>query len=527
MIKHSCEEARIAALREYQILDTLPEDTFDSITQLAAQVCGTPIVLFSLVDSDRQWFKSKIGMDAQETVRNMSFCSYAILEDKPFIIEDAREDERFANNPLVLSGPKIVFYAGFPLMTPEGHALGTLCAIDQSPRKLTAEQIFCLQTLSREIMVQLELRKSLRLQEKKSQALKEQIEKFETVVNNIPLFMTMYNEKGDIEWGNRAFEETFSNAPLDVILPDSKQRTEALSFIQSSDSKNWKEFETVNKSREPLPTSWINLRLSNGKRIGIGRDISLQRQQENIIKDQQVKIISSAKLSSLGEMAAGIAHELNNPLTILRGHLQILSRICEEDQFDKNTFLSTCHHLDGTIVRMAKIIKGLNVFTRDCNDDPFEKTSVKRIVDETLIFCGKRFSYSHIKLNVPVIEEGLFIECRPVQLEQVLLNLFNNAFDAVCGTQNPWVTLVIKDLGDAIEFAVEDSGQGIPPFIQDRIMEPFYTTKEMGKGTGLGLSISKNLIETHMGKLELDKNSPHTRFVFSIPKLRLTPRKSA
>jgi len=148
------EKARLEALRSYKILDTDPEKGFDDLTILASHICKTPVALISLIDSDRQWFKSKVGVSVSETPREVSFCARAIQQSELFVVPDASKDPRFSSNPFVVSDPKIRFYAGAPFSSADGHPLGTLCVVDVVPRQLSPDQEEALLALSRQVRAQ-------------------------------------------------------------------------------------------------------------------------------------------------------------------------------------------------------------------------------------------------------------------------------------------------------------------------------------------------------------------------------------
>lgn len=235
------------------------------------------------------------------------------------------------------------------------------------------------------------------------------------------------------------------------------------------------------------------------------------------LKVAQSALINSSKMYSLGVMAGGIAHEINTPLAIIAINLSNVKEALTRENYDKRQAVEALESIEKTTFRIANIVKGLRTFSMDGSKDPFTTVKLKSVIEDTLSLCQERFKEHEMALRVPIIREDITLDCRPTEIGQVLLNLLNNAYDAVHSAQEKWIEIEIRD-GDSIEISVSDSGAGIQPELRNKIMEPFFTTKEIGKGTGLGLSISKGIIESHNGTLVLDPKSKHTKFVIRIPK---------
>ncbi len=250
-------------------------------------------------------------------------------------------------------------------------------------------------------------------------------------------------------------------------------------------------------------------------------DVTERRRLETQLDDERARVAFSSKMATLGEMAGGIAHEINNPVTIIDGYAQQLSVWVDQEPFDKLRVKVQAKKISDTVMRIARIVRGLRTFSRDGTHDPLQRTDVKTLVEDTLGLCTEKFRMSEIHLiTPPAAHMALVIDCRPTEMSQVLLNLLFNAKDAVADLPEKWVKLEIVDVSNFIEFSVTDSGQGVPPDIRQRMMQPFFTTKDVGQGTGLGLSISRGIIEAHGGRLYYDEKSPNTRFVVVIPKHR-------
>jgi PAS domain S-box-containing protein len=664
MIKAPIPESeleRIESLRKLEILDTASEAMFDGITELAARICNVPIALVSLVDSNRQWFKSRVGLEATETPREISFCGHAILNADPLVVNDAKEDPRFSDNPLVIGEPNIRFYAGVPLITKEGYGVGTLCVIDQKPGSLSDCQKFSLQTLANQVVSLMELRlANQRLEEGKARlatltgsmvegmvyqdstgniiefnksackvlgltpdqlqgrtsfdprwravkengedfpgsehpamislstgkplrhvimgvhhpdatirwisinsspvfnngnekpthvvstfsdvtesknllkAVQESEEKFRSIFNHAQIGMLEIGPDQTILESNSFFAEMLGYTPsemkgmriIDITHPNDVELTQYRLNEMKKPGTTFKRFKKKYKSKtgqlvwgQVSSKSFVIDKTGEVHLFSAVEDITdLIRMEENL-KEQEAKLLQSSKMSSLGEMAAGMAHEINNPLAIIGASASLIRKQIENksaESIDLGGVMEKLGKIENTVDRISKIVRGLRSFARNSDQDPKISTPISLIVDDTLSLCREKFKYSSIELIIDSAEDPILL-CRPSQISQVLLNLLNNSYDAVHGMESSWIRIETHSENGTAILTVTDSGNGIPLEIQQKLMQPFFTTKEIGKGTGLGLSISQGIISEHGGKFYYDSKSANTRFVIELP----------
>lgn len=254
-----------------------------------------------------------------------------------------------------------------------------------------------------------------------------------------------------------------------------------------------------------------------GRIVIAAMDISERKKAEQLIDDQQMIIVQSSKMSALGEMASGIAHEINNPLHVIMGCCDMLNLFLNEKKLDDSNIRESIGMISGMSQRIKKIVHGLKMFSRDQTNDPMEIAPLSTIIKDTLALCEQRIRQRGITFTISPVSDDVFLECHPTMISQVILNLLNNAYDAIEADEKPWIKLEVLEGREVVTFTVTDSGQGIPADVIQNIFKPFFTTKPVGKGTGLGLSISKSVIEGHKGSLLYDTSSPHPKFVVTLP----------
>ncbi len=298
-----------------------------------------------------------------------------------------------------------------------------------------------------------------------------------------------------------------------------KKQFKKLENKELSESFDWKDGDEINSlgmslesARKTLNKLFEDLEKSNQNLFELNNNLESQ------VIERSNQLSESSRLASLGEMAGGVAHEINNPLAIISGKARKLRKLLAARNLEGiENEIKELNSIDATIERISKIIRGLRTFSRDGSQDNFENIKIKSLIDDTLEMCKARFTNHSIDIRIKEFDPELSIDCRSVQLGQVILNLLSNAYDALADKEEKWVEIAVSTQADKITIQITDSGPGIPEAIRAKLMQPFFTTKPVGKGTGLGLSISKGIIDAHGGKFEIDEKCPNTRFIIELP----------
>ncbi|MEZ0391769.1 MAG: ATP-binding protein [Pseudobdellovibrionaceae bacterium] len=252
--------------------------------------------------------------------------------------------------------------------------------------------------------------------------------------------------------------------------------------------------------------------------LSIRYDITELKRAQQTITSQQEKLVAASRLSAIGEMAAAITHEINNPLGVILGRVEMLKSILQEGKSETTELLRIADTIEVTGQRIAKIVRSMKTMAHHQESEPTQRTSVLELVNDSMDLCTLRFQKNGIGIRCKGLEKNLYVDCRSHEIVQVIVNLLNNSFDAILNLKDKWIEIEAKDQAENIEIAITDSGHGIPEEVRKKMFNPFFSTKAVQYGTGIGLSISQSILQQNGGALEYDSQSSHTRFRLLIPK---------
>lgn len=500
------EDARLHAIEKYKLTGLGREKPFDHVTKLAARLFDVPIALVSIVGSEMQCFRGACGIDSSGTPRDVAFCGFAILQDDVLVIEDALEDERFHDNPLVTGPPNVRFYAGAPLRVDGGHALGTLCLIDHEPRQFGAEQQSLLAQLAKTVVDIIELRVGSLAAEEAHRALAEERELLQLTVQNVSEGVALVDhDLGLILW-NDTFLTMFGYEPgaahegLDArsLMKVTASRGElgpgdpdqiVAGFVHSIQTTPAQQIDIRRNDGSVLHVHRKSL--AGGRFIMTARDVTEERQATRL-KDELVSTVS---------------HELRTPLTAIAGSLALMNGGAAGELPPKAKNLVQIAHKNSE--RLKNIVNDLlHVDRLQSGKAEFHMAELDLValltdaVEQNEPYAD-RFGVT-LELELPA--SPLMAKVDPHRISQVMSNLISNAVKF--SPEGESVKIALSQIDGHALISVIDHGVGIKPEFRPRLFERFSqedaSSERSQSGTGLGLAITKSIVEHHGGTIELD-----------------------
>lgn len=538
------EKNRLSVLESYRILDTMPEKEFDDLTEMASLLCGTSIALISLIDKDRQWFKSRKGLQISETDRAHSFCAYAITSpNEMLVVEDAHLDSRFKDNPFVTGEPYVSFYAGVRLVTDDGFVLGSLCVIDHNKKILTPEQQNGLSALARQVMDKIELRKKIDELKKINNTLQEtQVELHKTIEEKNILEINLRNNEyrlqsildtmaegvgivdmnGQLVYANAMAQRILGLAESKIkkrTYADNKWRNIRLDGTPLPEEEH--PMAIMMKSGQPIYDAEIGVKPPEGNVLYIAINAApLRDYQGNVIGGVGtfMDVTTRRKFSQQQDQFLGVAsHEMKTPLTALKAILDLLFTIKDDAQQHEilPTLISKAHSTSTKLLAMMDDLMDVNRMSR--GEMLLNKTlfAVLPMLKE----CCKHLNELEThQINIEGSAD-LLLCADEARISQVVINFLNNAVKYAPRSRLINVTANKKDKN--IIIAVRDYGEGISEERITYLFERYHQEnkrEKRGGGLGLGLYISSEIIKAHNGEIGAESESGKgSTFWFSLP----------
>ena len=526
------DPTRLQAVRGLGALDTPPDEGLDALANLARDMLQVPVSLVTLVDEDRQFFKSCLGLgepwtEARETPLSHSFCKHTLDADDYLAIDDARENPLVADNPGI-QDLGVVSYLGVPLTTTDGQRVGALCAIDRKPRQWTEEETISLRPLADAVIQRLEFSARLEELEDATRSLSAREAYFRSLIERGMDAVTVMDEAGRIVYSSPGSEEILGSAP------EAREGRSALDDIHPEDRDVVrKEMERV--TAEPNRTSRIQFRHRHpeGRWIhleGVGRNLLHVPEVEGVVfsfrdvtrrVELEEELRQRRKIETIGELTAGIAHDFNNLLAVVLANAELLRDPLAEGADEA---LEDLEDLQAAARSGAELIRSLMTFARQ-GKPSIRPTDLGSVVEQAGRML-RRILPSAIHVRWEVASDLPPALADPRSVEQVLLNLATNARDAMPEGGAFTIRLWAEEVGSDgppgaardLVLQVEDTGRGMDQETARRAFEPFFTTKPEGSGTGLGLAMVARVVEAHGGAVQLESEvEVGTRVTIRLP----------
>ena len=494
------EQQRLAVLLDLNLLDTPPEERFDRITRMAARMFHVPIAMVTLIDAERQWFKSRVGIDLAASPRGTSFCAHALLQDGVMVVEDATHDARFSGNPIVQEAPHVRFYAGHPISAPDGSHIGTLCLIDREPRQFSEEECLVLRDLAGIVTHEVAARQL-------QSHLVEQREHenwLRALLDNAPDSVMLLDEEGAILSLNPAAEEMYRCTSAD--LKGRQGRTlmveSAAGIAARLDAGLTVMFEGTGRRLDnttfPMEFSVRALRLDGKRRYAaVVRNVAHRRDSEAATRERDAR---------RSKYLATATHELRTPMASVLGFSELLVKR-EFDQKTGQELVDIIHaqakvliSVTNQLLDLARIEAGgragLRVGTHSMAD-------VLEQCLQTLAPQGR-----NARIDLTIAPDVPLVAADPQRLQAALANVIGNALHYSAADTRVAVTVRPQEHRglQGVEIRVEDRGIGMTTEQLIRMYDPFYRAKTLPDvpGSGLGLAIFKEIIELHNATVEVD-----------------------
>jgi PAS domain S-box-containing protein len=515
------EAERLKALYDLQILDTPREERFDRLVRITQRLFNVPIVLIGLIDENRQWYKSCIGLPNSQVDRNGSFCTHTILSTEILYIPDARVDERFADHPAVVGEPYVRFYAGAPLILKERYCLGTLCLVDMQPHYLSTEDLKSLRDLADLVQQQLETQLCLDLEKMLLEEKSRHQLLFETMIDGLAII----NEYGNIENSNSALQHLLgvsdkhllNHSLTNVITESSQQRYQdyLLASIQQYQAQKKQE----NKRCE------LQVKHQNGHLIDVELLLNPMSLQQRLLFTVIVRDVTERKAVERmkNEFIATVSHELRTPLTSIRGALGlVLTKASESLSPKARLLLTTANRNSERLALLINDILDLEKIESGKLDFDLKQVDLAVLLQQAVQTNEGYASNHQVQLVIHQTLLSATIYADDHRLLQVFTNLISNAIKY--SPAHATVELSLQDEHEHWRVGIRDHGRGIPEQFKQRIFQRFAQadasdTREKS-GTGLGLAISKAIIEHFGGTIAYQSElGQGTEFFFTLPKL--------